>query len=99
MRKVIFAIVALGVFAIEPSYAVCTKPDVPSCAVTGSFASAAQWDQCRIQMLSYKDDMGAFAECLGGEERSDQIANDELEYTLSEFNRRSRELPSEKEED
>jgi hypothetical protein len=93
MRNITFATAVVGVLMVGPSHGACTKPDAPSCAITGAFVSAAEWDRCRIQMLSYKGGMEIFAGCLREEGRDEQLALQELEYTLSEFNRRSRELP------
>jgi hypothetical protein len=45
-------------------------------------------------MLNYKGGMEIFAGCLREEGRNVQLAFEELESTLSEFNRRSRELPA-----
>jgi hypothetical protein len=46
------------------------------------------------QMLDYKGGMEALAQCLKDDGRDAGPAIDELAYTLSEFNRRSRELPN-----
>ncbi len=93
MRGAAFACAAIGLFAIDPSYGACSKPQAPSCAVEGAFASARDQDRCRQQMLDYKGEMEGFAGCLRDEGRDEQSAITELEYILSEFNRRSRELP------
>jgi hypothetical protein len=45
-------------------------------------------------MIDYNRDMGAFAQCLKDDGQDEKSARDELAYTLSEFNRRSRELPA-----
>jgi hypothetical protein len=92
MRAPVFMIVA--VLAVTPTYAACSKPQAPTCAVEGAFASAAEQDQCRKQMLVYKGGMEVFAQCVREEKRDDQPAIAELEHTLAEFNRRSRELPA-----
>jgi hypothetical protein len=94
MRGAVFAYAAIGLVAVEPSYGACSKPQAPSCAVEGAFASARDQDQCRRQMIAYQGGMEDFAECLREEGRDQQSAITELEYTLSEFNRRSRALPS-----
>jgi hypothetical protein len=93
MRGAAFAYGVIGILAASSSYGACTKPPAPSCAIEGAFASAQQWDQCRLQMLAYKGGMENFAGCLREEQGDDAPAIAELEYTLSEFNRRSRELP------
>ena len=93
MRGIAFGCAVIGVFVAAPSYA-CNKPQAPSCAVEGAFASARDQDRCRQQILDYKGEMEDLAQCLRGEGRDEQPALKELEYTLSEFNRRSRELPN-----
>jgi len=47
-----------------------------------------------LQMLPYKGGMEAFAECLKGEGQDEMPALTELDHTLAEFNRRSRQLPA-----
>ena len=84
----------VGVGAGGSSYAACSKPQAPSCAIEGAFAKARDQDQCRLRMLDYQGGMEDFAQCLRNEGRDEKSAVDELAYTLSEFNRRSRELPS-----
>jgi hypothetical protein len=93
MRGIAFGCAVIGIFAAAPSYA-CNKPQAPSCAIEGAFASARDQDQCRRRMLDYNGGMEDFAQCLRDEGRDEQPALKELEYTLSEFNRRSRELPN-----
>lgn len=85
---------AISLLAAGSAYGACAKPEAPSCAITGAFAKARDQDQCRQQMLPYKGDMEDFAACLKREGQDDKPALDELEYTLAEFNRRSRELPA-----
>jgi hypothetical protein len=92
MRGVIFATI-IGILAAAPSYA-CTNPQAPRCAVDGSFASARSQDDCRKLMLVYHGQMEVFAQCLRDAGRDEQSALAELEHTLAEFNRRSRDLPA-----
>ena len=94
MRGIALVYATIGIFAASLSYAACSKPQAPSCAIEGAFAKARDQDQCRVQMLGYHGDMEVFAQCLRDEGRDEKPALDELEYTLSEFNRRSRELPT-----
>jgi hypothetical protein len=93
MYRAALAYAAVGIFAANSAFAACSKPEAPSCAIEGAFASAQEWDRCRLQMIAYKGGMEAFGECLREEKQDEQAAVEELEFTLSEFNRRSRELP------
>lgn len=89
-----FVYAVIGILAASSAHGACTKPQAPSCAITGAFAKAWDQDQCRQQMLPYKGSMENFAECLKGEGQDEKPALDELAHTLAEFNRRSRELPA-----
>ena len=92
MRGVVFVIAT--VVAANPTHAACSKPQAPSCAIEGAFAQPRDQDECRLQMLPYKGGMEAFAECLRGEGQDEMLALTELDHTLAEFNRRSRQLPA-----
>jgi hypothetical protein len=87
-------LMTVAVLAAGPAYAACSKPQAPTCAIEGTFAKAWDQDQCRKQMIDYKGGMEAFAQCLEGDGQNQKPALDELEHTLAEFNRRSRELPA-----
>lgn len=89
----IFTFVAVGLLMSSPTQGACVKPIAPSCAIKGAFASAAEWDQCRYQMIAYKGGMEVFALCLQEEGQDGRLAEQELENVLSEFNLRSRALP------
>jgi hypothetical protein len=93
IRVIFFA--AIGLLMSRPSQGACTKPDAPSCAIEGAFASVSDWDRCRIQMIAYKGGMETFIACLQKDGQDGETTERELEYTLSEFNRRSRALPDE----
>ena len=91
MRSLVVGIAAILI--AEPSYGACTKPEAPSCAAqTGAFASEADFDACRMPMLSYRSGMEAFAECVqkDGQAEQEKAARDELENVLVQFNRRAR---------
>jgi hypothetical protein len=94
MCRAAFAFAAIGVLAIGPAFGACTKPAAPRCAIEGAFAKPWDQDQCRRQMIDYNRDMGAFAQCLKDDGQDEKSAREELATTLSEFNRRSRELPA-----
>jgi len=93
MRAAAFTYVTIATLISEPAYAACTKPDIPACAVEkGAFASEANFDQCRMQMLAYKDGMEQHATCTkeAGSPQEGQATEDELQATLAKFNRRAR---------
>src|SRR5688572_29379096 len=77
MRVQGFVIATVALLAATQSYAACTKPQTPSCAIEGKFAKAADQDRCRLQMLPYQGAMEAFAECLKGEGQDEKPALDE----------------------
>jgi hypothetical protein len=93
MRTAAFAFVAVGVLMSGPSHAACAKPDIPACAVEkGAFPSGADYDQCRMQMISYKREAEAHSLCVkdAGQPQEQRSADEELETTLAQFNRRAR---------
>lgn len=93
MRAATFTCVAVAVLIAGPAHAACTKPAIPACAVEkGAFASEANFDQCRIQMLAYKDEMEKHASCAkeAGSPQDGQSSEEELQATLATFNRRAR---------
>ena len=93
MRSVVLAAPCIGILIAGPSYGACAKPEAPVCGEKpGAFANHADFDQCRLQMISYKSGMETFANCLQNEGQSaqEQSARDELETVLARFNRRAR---------
>lgn len=93
MRGISFAFVSVGILIASPSYGSCTKPDAPLCALqAGRFAGVADFDNCRLQMVAYKDGMEALAQChkQAGQSSQEQSALDELQGTLDRFNRKAR---------
>ena len=93
MRSLALVFACIGILITGPSYGACTKPDAPSCATeTAAFADLADFDRCRTQMLAYKGSMESLITCFQkeGEPAQEQSARDELENTLSRFNRRAR---------
>jgi hypothetical protein len=92
MRSVA-AFICLAVLMPGPVYAACGKPDIPVCAVQkGAFPGEADFDQCRKQMLVYKDAMEKHASCTkeAGSPQEGQSSEEELQATLAAFNRRAR---------
>jgi hypothetical protein len=93
MRTAAFICVAVGVLISGTAHADCTKPDIPACAVqSGGFATEADYDRCRKQMLLFKSEMEAHSSCARGAGRPQegQASAEELEATLAKFNRRAR---------
>ena len=76
-----------------PAHAACTKPAIPACAIEkGAFSSAANYDACRLQMISYKDAMEQHAACAkeAGSLQEQKFSEGELQTTLTRFNQRAR---------
>jgi hypothetical protein len=93
MRAAAFTSVTIAILISGSADAACTKPDIPACAVEkGAFAGEANFDQCRLQMLAYKDGMEQHATCTkeAGSPQEGQASEDELQATLAKFNRRAR---------
>lgn len=97
MRRTLFPTIVAIASMIGSAHSACRKPAAPACALTGSFASKADWDTCRYLMLFYKRDMEALAKCRRDEGGDEQGAYAEFEGVLSEFTRRSREVPAQDE--
>jgi hypothetical protein len=90
--KAFLAAIGLGVLAVTPSPGDCLKPDAPSCALERiPFASEKAADDCRKDMLKFRDAMDRYASCLG-EVSADQekAARDEYEEVRTRFNQRAR---------
>jgi hypothetical protein len=87
-----FAAIGMAVLAITPSQGACTKPDAPACALERvPFASDKAADDCRKDMLKFRDAMDRYASCLG-ETSADQekAARDDSEDVRIRFNKRAR---------
>jgi len=66
----------------------CFKPDAPYCATTyGRFDDESDFDQCKIEMESYKSDVEEFLAC---QRRESQEAIDDYNEAVESFNRRAR---------
>jgi hypothetical protein len=93
MRSAAFTSAIVAVLISGPAHAACSKPDIPACAVEkGAFGGEASFDQCRMQMLTYKDGMEKHASCTkeAGSAQDGQASEDELQATLAKFNQRAR---------
>ncbi len=93
MRVETFAFAAVViVLPINPASAACTKPDTPACATpAGPFATDKAADDCRKDMLRFRDGMEVYALCLGETSASDEkAARAAYEDIRVRFNRRAR---------
>ena len=92
MRNVTFASVAIALLMVGWAGAACLKPDAPACAVqTVPFAKDSDADDCRKDMLRYRDAMDVYASCLGQTSADDEkAARDAYEDIRMRFNRRAR---------
>ena len=89
---VFVAAIGLAVLTVSPSLGACLKPDAPSCALERiPFASDIAADDCRKDMLKFRDAMDGYASCLG-EISADQekAARDDYEDVRVRFNQRAR---------
>jgi hypothetical protein len=93
MRNIAFAYITIVILISGPSHVACVKSDIPVCAVqNGPFASGADFDECRKQMIAYKGGMETYSSCVkeAGQSQEELSADDELKTTLAQFNRRAR---------
>jgi hypothetical protein len=78
-------LVALGATAHAYS---CSEPSAPYCATQyGAFDDEDDFDNCRREMESYRDEVQDYQRCLA---RQGQQAVDELNSAIDSFNRRAR---------
>jgi hypothetical protein len=91
-RSAFFAAIALAVLTATPSQGACEKPNAPTCAMERvPFATDMAADDCRKDMLKFRDAMDRYASCLG-EVSADQekTARDDYEEVRIRFNKRAR---------
>ncbi len=74
------------------SYAACDKPAVPACAIAKvPFPTDLAADDCRKDMLRFRDGMTAFAACIGESSAEEKkAADEEFEKIRVLFNKRAR---------
>jgi hypothetical protein len=87
-----FAAIGLAVLAVAPSQGACSKPDAPSCALERiPFATDMAANDCRKDIIRFRDAMDRYASCLG-EVSADQekAARDDYEEVRIRFNKRAR---------
>ncbi|MEW9837303.1 hypothetical protein [Mesorhizobium marinum] len=78
MKYVLVALsVGLG-FDAGPAFAYCDEPDAPYCASRfGGFDDEYEFDRCRREMQSFRDEVEEILECLQGEVNDAQQAANE----------------------
>ena len=87
-----FALTLFECLAASSLHAACDKPDVPACAIaTVPFARDKDADDCRKEMLPFRDAMEVYATCLGSTSPADEkAARDDYEDIRVRFNKRAR---------
>jgi hypothetical protein len=87
-----FALVFFSLVLASPLYAACNSPAAPACATQATpFASFQAADDCRKEMLGFRDAIDAYAACLGQTSADDEKqARDAYEDVRARFNRRAR---------
>jgi hypothetical protein len=87
-----FALVFFSLVLANPLYAACNSPAAPACATqTVPFASVKAADDCRKEMLAFRDAMDTYAACLGQTSADEEKqARDAYEDVRVRFNRRAR---------
>ncbi len=94
MKTIVFGFLALFASLTE-AFAFCSKPSAPYCANSfGSFGDQYEFDRCKREMESYKDDLESFFRCQNSEfdemRRERQRATDDYNEAVESFNRRAR---------
>lgn len=93
MRFCVVAVACIGAaLTAGASQAACNKPQAPACAIERApFPTDKDADDCRKDMLKFRDAMGVYAACLGETSKDEEkAANDEYEDVRAQFNRRAR---------
>ena len=88
----LFAAIGLAVLAVTPSQGACLKPDAPNCALERvPFASDKAADDCRKDMVKFRNAMDGYATCLAGiSADQEKAARDDYEEVRVRFNQRAR---------
>lgn len=88
MKLRAFVVVLASLTFAEAAKAYCSKPDAPYCASSfGEFDDQYEFDRCKSEMQSYRDDVDSFLSCL---KRESQDAISDYEDAVESFNRRAR---------
>jgi hypothetical protein len=86
------AAIGLAVLAVTPSQGACLKPDAPNCALERvPFASDKAADDCRKDVMKFRDAMDRYATCLADVSADqEKAARDDYEDVRVRFNKRAR---------
>src|SRR2546421_8301612 len=88
------SLVILSLLISSTVHAACMKPAVPTCAKeAGPFSDVADFDACRGKMIVYKNEVEIYMACqreAGQPSDEVELAQNELDQTLSGFNERAR---------
>jgi hypothetical protein len=84
----------LAITAGATSASACYEPSAPSCAASYSeFSDQWDFDRCKREMETYKDDVESFTSCQQSavERIRSEVASaiDDLNTAVSDFNRRA----------
>ncbi|MBB2678696.1 UNVERIFIED_ORG: hypothetical protein M2312_002199 [Rhizobium esperanzae] len=79
---------AVTTLCFSEAFAYCSEPSAPSCASSfGGFDDEWEFDRCKREMESYKDDVERFIGCNNDEaEAALRKARDDNESATSEYN-------------
>jgi hypothetical protein len=86
------AAVGIGILAVTASQGACLRPEAPSCALARiPFPSDQAADDCRKDMLKFRDAMDDYATCLGETSKDqEKAARADYEDVRVRFNQRAR---------
>jgi hypothetical protein len=90
--RCLVGVVALCPAAAAIAQSACVKPETPACAVARvPFPNDDAADDCRKDMLRFRDAMDVYATCLGqSSQNQETAARNEYEDVRVRFNRRAR---------
>lgn len=93
MRKILLTLAVLPLMPLnEASAFYCSEPTAPSCASRyGSFDDEWEFERCKREMDSYKDEVESYIDCNNQQarrENDDAISN--YSSAVDSFNRRAR---------
>lgn len=88
MWKFVGRLAVIAVLWPSFSYALCSKPDAPSCASDfGRFDDDTDFQSCKSEMENYKSEIEDFLDCL---KRENEEAIEEYNDAVRSFNDRAR---------
>jgi hypothetical protein len=92
MKRRLVMMVLLAALPDTAAPAACQKPDAPGCALARvPFASDKDADDCRKEMLAFRDAAERHASCVGATSPdAETAAREAYEDVRARFNRRAR---------